>query len=285
MVERILENLKQVRRRGDSQWTACCPAHDDKNPSLSISVGAEGILLKCFAGCETDNVAQALGLTLRDLFFADRQPLSPVKTITEPSIEPLGLQPWAQRLWDDSEPLSGTALDYLQSRRCAIPPTDGDLRWHKSVKHQSGYVGAALIGLVTHIQTNEPMSLHRTWITSTGKADVKPNRMLAGKHSARHGVIRLYPDDCVTEGLALGEGIETCLSMAHDYEPVWSTISATNLANLPAIEVAHLVIGVDADEAGRKAAEACARRWHDAGVTVSLMRSRIGDLNDEVRYA
>lgn len=286
MIESILLQLNKVKRAGSNRWLACCPAHEDRQPSLSISMGNEGILLKCFAGCETSDVAGALGLTMRDLFHSDALKLATAPFVA-PSIAPpisLGLQPWAQRIWDESKPLSGVALDYLESRRCVIPPDDGDLRWHQAIKHPSGHVGAALIGLVTHIETNEPMSLHRTWITPTGKADVEPSRMLVGKHTAKNGVIRLYPDEAVTTGLGIAEGVETALSMGHDYKPVWAAISAGNMATLPPIDVENLVIGVDADEAGRKAADACAMRWHKAGINVSLMRASVGDLNDEVRY-
>ena len=52
-----------------SGWMACCPAHDDQNPSLSISEGKDGrVLLNCFAGCSNDSVLAALGLTESDLF-------------------------------------------------------------------------------------------------------------------------------------------------------------------------------------------------------------------------
>jgi len=53
-------------------FIARCPAHDDRSPSLSIREGQDGrVLLKCFAGCEPDAIAGALGLTLRDLFASD----------------------------------------------------------------------------------------------------------------------------------------------------------------------------------------------------------------------
>src|SRR5262249_9169003 len=53
---------------------ANCPAHDDREPSLSISEGNDGRgLLKCLAGCDTNNVLRALGMTLRDLFPAIRR--------------------------------------------------------------------------------------------------------------------------------------------------------------------------------------------------------------------
>lgn len=57
-----------VRRTG-AGWLTYCPAHDDRNPSLSVSVGGDGrILLKCHAGCSLEQILDALGLTVRDLF-------------------------------------------------------------------------------------------------------------------------------------------------------------------------------------------------------------------------
>ena len=68
-VERILSVLDKVRNRGDSSWMAYCPAHEDKNPSLSIKETKDGdVLLHCFAGCGVDDVVAALGLEMSDLF-------------------------------------------------------------------------------------------------------------------------------------------------------------------------------------------------------------------------
>lgn len=48
---------------------AHCPAHDDKTRSLSISRGTDGVaLLCCHAGCRTENIVDALGITMADLF-------------------------------------------------------------------------------------------------------------------------------------------------------------------------------------------------------------------------
>jgi len=48
---------------------ACCPAHTDKNPSLSIKETQDGdVLLHCFSGCGVDDVLAALGLEMSDLF-------------------------------------------------------------------------------------------------------------------------------------------------------------------------------------------------------------------------
>jgi hypothetical protein len=53
----------------DRRWTACCPAHHDRRPSLSIARGSDGrALLKCHAGCDIEAIVKALGLTMHDLF-------------------------------------------------------------------------------------------------------------------------------------------------------------------------------------------------------------------------
>jgi len=66
---KVLEKLPDAREVGDSQWEARCPAHDDRRASLSVAEADDGtVLLKCHAGCGADQITQAVGLTLRDLF-------------------------------------------------------------------------------------------------------------------------------------------------------------------------------------------------------------------------
>ena len=57
--EIVARGLDKARNSGDS-WMACCPAHDDKNPSLSIAQGDDRVLVKCHAGCSQDAVIDAL---------------------------------------------------------------------------------------------------------------------------------------------------------------------------------------------------------------------------------
>lgn len=47
---------------------AQCPAHDDQDPSLSITVIDSRVLVYCHAGCDTAAVLTALNLTMADLF-------------------------------------------------------------------------------------------------------------------------------------------------------------------------------------------------------------------------
>ncbi len=64
--EALLERLEGVRRNA-SGWQALCPAHADKNPSLSIHERDDKILLYCHAGCSQEAVLSAAGITAREL--------------------------------------------------------------------------------------------------------------------------------------------------------------------------------------------------------------------------
>ncbi len=64
----ILDKLQKVRRENGG-WKACCPVHEDRNPSLSVSWGQNGrTRLKCFAGCSHADILSALDMTESDLF-------------------------------------------------------------------------------------------------------------------------------------------------------------------------------------------------------------------------
>jgi putative DNA primase/helicase len=65
--EDLLSKLCKVRREGDG-WKALCPAHSDKNPSLSVRHVDGKTLIHCHAGCPTEVVLAALGIEARDLF-------------------------------------------------------------------------------------------------------------------------------------------------------------------------------------------------------------------------
>jgi len=51
------------------QWQCRCPAHADEAPSLSVAAGDKGVVLRCFAGCTTAEVAAAIGMEVGELFY------------------------------------------------------------------------------------------------------------------------------------------------------------------------------------------------------------------------
>ena len=65
----LLDRLDKVRPKGRGSWTACCPAHLDKSPSLSIKELPDGrTLIHCFSGCAPLDVLSAVGLDWSALY-------------------------------------------------------------------------------------------------------------------------------------------------------------------------------------------------------------------------
>lgn len=65
----LISRLKKVRATGKGTWTACCPAHNDKSPSLAVRETEDGrVLVYCFGGCDVESILDAVGLEFDDLF-------------------------------------------------------------------------------------------------------------------------------------------------------------------------------------------------------------------------
>jgi len=67
----LVTRLEGVRERGPGKWSARCPAHEDRGPSLSVLETEDRVLMHCFAGCYPADICSALGISLRDLFRDD----------------------------------------------------------------------------------------------------------------------------------------------------------------------------------------------------------------------
>jgi len=68
-IDLVLGGLSGVRQRQPGQWSARCPGHDDRGPSLSVrETSDKAVLLHCFAGCTVHDITAALGLNMADLF-------------------------------------------------------------------------------------------------------------------------------------------------------------------------------------------------------------------------
>jgi putative DNA primase/helicase len=226
-----------------------CPRCGPKNKPLAVTTDERGVVSYC----------HRCGFTEANNYIAIGVP-----------VVRKSYRPWretADHLWDQSEDLKGSIAEkYLRGRGCCLPPDDGDLRFLPA----RGDFPAALVARVTDAITADPISLHLTRLNPDGtKLAEIPKRLLAG-HRKAGGVIRLWPDESVTRGLAIAEGIETALCAAHGFTPIWSTIDAGNMAAFPILaDIDALTIFADNDEAGIKAANACAERWAEvAEVTV-----------------
>jgi 5S rRNA maturation endonuclease (ribonuclease M5) len=64
----MLDRFDKADRQPDGSWRVTCPAHDDRTPSLHLTLTADRWLLSCQANCETADVLAAAGLDWADLF-------------------------------------------------------------------------------------------------------------------------------------------------------------------------------------------------------------------------
>jgi hypothetical protein len=144
------------------------------------------------------------------------------------------------------------------------------LRWHEHDR--------ALVALFRNILTDAPQAVSRTFINDDGN---KIERRFYGPNGG--AAIKLDPDDSVTVGLFVGEGVETCLSARQlGMSPVWALGSATAIETLPVLDgVETLTILAEHCERNARAIETCGERWTAAGREVLINYPLVGkDLND-----
>jgi DNA-binding transcriptional ArsR family regulator len=153
-LDAILPRLRTKRiskRNGERHVLAHCPAHDDANPSLSLTEKADGTLLwKCFAGCSQEAVREALE-RLAGVRPATARPIAPRRNRQQPATaqaQPLTLAALADAKQLDAEKLiawhvrelpdGGIEILYLTREgelhavqyRCALEG-DNRFKWRK----------------------------------------------------------------------------------------------------------------------------------------------------------
>ncbi len=66
-IEKVLLKFKGLIKVKENSYMAICPAHNDQNPSLSITIKLDRILIHCHGGCKLNDVLKEVGLTMKDL--------------------------------------------------------------------------------------------------------------------------------------------------------------------------------------------------------------------------
>jgi len=191
----------------------------------------------------------------------------------------------ALRIWDRAKSPHHTIVErYLASRGLALPRAASNvLRFHTALKLDGSTVGG-MVALFRDVRTDIPCAIHRTFLDHAGR---KLDRRMLGR--VRQAAIKIDPDDSVTGGLTIGEGLETCLAARQaGFYPVWALGSAGAIAAFPVLEgVGCLIIIVDNDKSGtgHRAADETIWRWTTVGrEVVRVMPRRVGDdFNDLVK--
>lgn len=270
-------------RKVGQGWTARCPAHDDRDPSLSIRDAGGKVLVRCHAGCDQRDVIDALrarGLWEGIGHVRRHRHGRTVCKPEHPAPRIIERGAFALSIWEAAKPAPDSPVEtYLASRGLKLPPSSA-IRFHFALKHPSGGVWPCMVALVTKGEDAGPMGIHRTFLARDGasKAQVEPAKMMLGP--CRGGVVRLAePSDL----LMVGEGIETSLAaMQATGNPAWAALSTSGLRalDLPA-GIRNVIVLADGDEAGEAAARHCARRWVSQGRHVRIARPPQGmDFND-----
>ena len=192
----------------------------------------------------------------------------------------------ARTIHDESVAAQGTPIErYLAGRGL---PVASALRFHPTCPFGQARF-PAMVAATVGIHDNEFRGIHRTPLTHDGGKTDLGKKMLGSSAGA---VVKLDPDEAVTIVLAIGEGIETTLSMAMLPEcfgvPAWACLSAGALAAFPVlsgIEVLWIAVDNDPSGAGERAAASVIDRWTEAGreVFTIVPKAERADVNDIVR--
>lgn len=70
-IENFLSKFPGIKKKGNGSYMTKCPAHSDRNPSLKITINPDKILLRCHAGCKTEDILDVIGLEMSDLYLKD----------------------------------------------------------------------------------------------------------------------------------------------------------------------------------------------------------------------
>lgn len=251
-------------------FKACCPAHEDRNPSLSVKPGDVRLMLHCFAGCPEDAVLQALGISTQQLFYkqweprADAYPSSSTRR-PRPIVKPAPAKP-------------------ARAYKTLVMPQLG-----KPVATYA-YCGLdqQIVYLVGRYETSEGKSFRQfvpagggAWYRRGPEASAKVLYRLPELRSgveAGQLVVLVEGEKDADNGTALGLDGVVFTSAAGGAKAPWQPQYTEQLTG------ARLVLMVaDADEPGRVYAATVRAALNEAGVPVRVVESTRGkDLSDHL---
>jgi hypothetical protein len=172
VLHNVLSRLDRVAKSREGQYTARCPAHDDRSPSLSVGVGDDGrILLTCHAKCKTGAIISAIGLTMADLYVGGRRGHNTERNGTSPPPPPSDSSGAATAT--EAPPATPTQKPPTAKVLVEIARTEAEL-WHND--RQRGYATIGRRSLP--IRTTQ----FRQWLTSR-------YRKVSGGHVANSDAI------------------------------------------------------------------------------------------------
>jgi len=259
-----------------SYGTAYCPAHDDHDPSLSVSKGQDGkLLVKCHADCDQGVVWAAL----QDLGHVERaggHRTAPRRRAPppQPSPEPSPNQNYAIEILRASRPAAGTPAEtYLRSRGNVIPvpPT---IRFHPALKHADLPSPSPCLVAAACDGDRRVTGIQRIYLTHDGrKAPVNRPKMALG--TLRGSAVRLAP---TTDRVWLTEGVEDGLAVVQMMgEPAWALLGTANFKSVVLPDsIRQVILAPDGDDAGQGVIQETAIRLAGQGREVRVAKLPAG---------
>lgn len=265
----------------DGKGIACCPAHDDRTPSLGLRTGERAILLHCFAGCSNKAVLAALarrGIAAQSLFDRDSDPFEP----TRPDGDRRGA---ALRLWRAAAPLEATLAAHYLAARALVTTPSSQLRFLANTPCGPRGHTRWLAALIAAVTTDSGLvAIQRHFLTPPSHRHpmARPKRGL-GRYGV--GAVRLHPP--VAGRLGLAEGVENALSafQMHDIA-CWATLGNARFGTVAIPEsVTELHLFLDADRGGDLAEARSVAAYARSGRTIIARRppAPFNDWNDALR--
>ncbi|MEO6248542.1 MAG: CHC2 zinc finger domain-containing protein [Sphingomicrobium sp.] len=283
-------------KRIGNEWTGLCPFHEDGRPSFTIF--ADGQRFYCF-GCSAsgdvlDFVAVIEGIGLVEaasrLSVDYNKPafLGPSRACQcaqqRPSPEELGKMERVRSIWNSAQPAPDTLAAVYLASRAITGPIPASIRFAVLAAGR-GVTGPALVASIVSL-SGGLIGVQRTFLAADGSGKATMDKPKLSLGSVRGGAIRCGEP---AEILIIAEGLEDALSAQMIFGlPAWASAGAGMMGKMALPDrVRSVIIAVDNDAAGERAADTAASAYRLQGRDVSLVRpsGRYKDFNDELRGA
>lgn len=282
-----------------NQVLAPGPGHGPADRSMAVrpsSSHPDGFVVHSYSGDDwracRDHVALRLGLA--DGRQRAPRPIAPTearrrqeareRAEADAQAETEDRQKRAFKIWDEARDPRGTVVEVHLGGRCLDLSDEiagTVLRFHPRCPWGRKTTAPAIVALMRDAKTGDPVAIHRTFLSPRGE---KIGRAMLGP--AGGAAVMLDPSEAVTLGLAIGEGLETCLSARQlGLRPVWCVGSAGGVGGFPVLNgiEALTILGEQGCKANERECAKVRQRWNAAGIQVDTLISTqhgVKDVND-----
>jgi putative DNA primase/helicase len=261
----------------------CCPAHNDRTPSLQLRIGDTNLLYKCYAGCSKQDILAALAR----LNLTPANPSGYQTTYTSPYDRRecnthSGHRSLAMRIWQEAEGIRGTLGErYLHMRGIDLQNLPFRFAAHTKIRHDQNGKLVSYPAMIAEIRDDKGLkAVQRTLLSPNGtKARIGSPKRILGEQEG--GAVRIGARPSAT--LNLAEGIEDALSVIiiKELDHCWAVCGIDRYAriDIPASVTTICIYSQHGHEAARARPHLCANQRH----LEIILPPPEGDWNDHLQ--